>query len=435
MKAIWIPLVAALAIACSDSNTGSPADAGATGDVRNTVEDSGDPDLDTSPDAGADLAIADLGGDLPDPIGMPVEGCADQETEALTANELALLDMPADSWMTAADSQLIDVCSQAAEYGDGVYLVQGCKAIVNAWCGGALDTQRQKMVVWGGGHNDYGGNELYAFDLKSFEWQQLTEPSPPPFNKDPLDDGNPVSRHTYDGVEFIAHRGTLLGWGGSRSTDGNGTALTWEFDFDASEWTNLAPERPQFSSPYNFGFAYDPVSEQVFLHSHAKFSSYDFDTNSWTLLEDFGFAPWAGTYNTSDVRTGAVDPVRRLFVSFGGGSAQLFWHIDRAEVVSFEDGEWADVSIPDALRDESAPGLDFDYATGQLVAWAGGAPYALDEASKTWVPRSAEGAPAEATSTGTYGRWRYSTRYNVFVLVNDAQDDVYFYKHSAGCGE
>lgn len=39
-----------------------------------------------------------------------------------------------------------DVCPQAAEFGDGVYLVQGCKAIVNAWCGG-LDTQRQ-MVVW-----------------------------------------------------------------------------------------------------------------------------------------------------------------------------------------------------------------------------------------------------------------------------------------------
>jgi hypothetical protein len=36
--------------------------------------------------------------------------------------------------------------------------------------------------------------------------------------------------------------------------------------------------------------------------------------------------------------------------------------------------------------------------------------------------------------TGTYGRWRYIARLNVFVLVNSVDDDVRFYKHTAGCG-
>jgi len=45
------------------------------------------------------------------------------------------------------------------------------------------------------------------------------------------------------------------------------------------------------------------------------------------------------------------------------------------------------------------------------------------------------GAPVAQTANGTYGRWRYAAHYNVFVLVNGAGDDVFFYKHTAGCGQ
>jgi hypothetical protein len=36
-----------------------------------------------------------------------------------------------------------------------------------AWGGGAHDTKRDRLIVWGGGHGDYGGNELYAFDVNT----------------------------------------------------------------------------------------------------------------------------------------------------------------------------------------------------------------------------------------------------------------------------
>src|SRR5262245_42471120 len=51
--------------------------------------------------------------------------------------------------------------------------------MIDAWSGGALDPQRGWLLVWGGGHSDYAGNELYAFDVNTLAWNRLTNPSAP----------------------------------------------------------------------------------------------------------------------------------------------------------------------------------------------------------------------------------------------------------------
>lgn len=369
------------------------------------------------------------------PIGQPVPGCVDAGDPSLTAQERTLLELPADSWYEAPSSHLLELCRASATFGDGVYLVSGCAALISSWSSGAYDAQRQRMVVWGGGHNDYGGNELYAFNLKTLTWEQWTRPSRPPFNKDPLDDGNPVSRHTYDGFEFISHRGTLFGWGGARSTDGNGTNLTWEYLPDAG-WTNLAPASAPTSGSglYDFGLAYDPRTRLVFVHLRAWFGFYDFATNRWQRLLDFGFPPYTGKYDTASSSTGAMHPGQGVFVSLGGGTNALAYSVDAGTVISLS-GPWSNIgSNPSISR--PAPGLDYDVAAGQLVAWSGGAPLALDTTVTpyAWVARSSTGAPAMQQGTGTFGRWRYVERYNVFVLVNDAAQNVFFYKHTPRCG-
>src|SRR5215470_3874736 len=42
--------------------------------------------------------------------------------------------------------------------------------IMRAWSGGAYDTKRDRFIIWGGGHGDYGGNEVYAFDVNTLSW-------------------------------------------------------------------------------------------------------------------------------------------------------------------------------------------------------------------------------------------------------------------------
>lgn len=370
-----------------------------------------------------------------EPRGIPVPGCADAADPSLTASEKTLLNMPADSWLSAPNSKLYDTCKSAAKYGDGVYLIGGCATIVGAWGGGALDTQRQKMIVWGGGHADYGGNEVYAFNLKTFAWEQLTTPSRPPFNRDILNDGNPVSRHTYDGVEFIDHRGTVFAWGGSRAADGNATFVTWEFLPDSKSWSNLGPTAPAASPGHGAGLAYDRVSKQVFLHLLGYLGSYDFGSNQWQLLKDLGYAPYSQKYNTWAARTGAVDPEQRLFITLGVGLPVFVYDIDARKVLSMN-APWDNLDTDAPFLGKVAPGLDYDSSTKQLVAWAGGSPYVLDTSAVPyhWSSRSSTGAPPTSTPSGVYGRFRYSPRYNVFVLVNEAKENVWFYKHTPRCG-
>ena len=69
-----------------------------------------------------------------------------------------------------------------------------------------------------------------------------------------------------------------------------------------------------------------------------------------------------------------------------------------------------------------------------LVAWTGGSPRILDLESQAWSAGTDVGAPPTQVDAGTYGRWRYIDSYNVFILVNQPGQNVYFYKHTAGCG-
>ncbi len=43
----------------------------------------------------------------------------------------------------------------------------GPPSLMIAWNSGAYDTTRDRLLIWGGGHKDYSGNELYAFNVNS----------------------------------------------------------------------------------------------------------------------------------------------------------------------------------------------------------------------------------------------------------------------------
>jgi hypothetical protein len=81
-------------------------------------------------------------------------------------------------------------------------------AVLGAWNGGAFASGYGKsgaLILVGGGHTDYYGNEVYAFDLDSRNWQRLTNPyrSPSfPVTDGIWPDGTPSVSHTYDQVDY-----------------------------------------------------------------------------------------------------------------------------------------------------------------------------------------------------------------------------------------
>src|SRR5438309_1285145 len=69
--------------------------------------------------------------------------------------------------------------------------------------GGMFDDGNRQMIVFGGGHGGYYGNEVYAFDPKTRAWKLLRTATPLDGGQspsEPMYDGTPVSRHTYDGL-------------------------------------------------------------------------------------------------------------------------------------------------------------------------------------------------------------------------------------------
>lgn len=364
-----------------------------------------------------------------------------------TAFERSLIDLPPDSWLEAPGTQLADACAPQTF---GVHGTMGCAGITEAWGGGAYARALRKMFVWGGGHTDYWGNEVYAFDLRQGQWQRLTDPTPgstvSASGKDPLPDGHPNSRHTYDGLQFIEHLGKLFAQGGSISPGGGGTSVTWLFDPASRTWQNGGSE--QRPGGYGLASAYDPVTRAVFVRTTKSLWRYQPADQTWAQLAGFGVAPLWPRYEVSGNKRGAIDPKRHLFWSVGNNDF-LVWDIANQKLVSDEwvtkgGGTYSNEARlkrypPQVLRsgggdiyNAQAPGFDYDVKADQFVAWRGGAPYILDLATKTWKTGSAHGAPNAQARNGTYGRWRYVPEYNVFILVNSATSNVFFYKNTAG---
>ncbi|MEM9070147.1 MAG: hypothetical protein AAGE52_16690 [Myxococcota bacterium] len=409
-------------------------------------------------DSGRDAARADAAFDAgPDPEcgngmcerGESAASCADDCApcrplpDGATDLEQQLAGLEADTWLEVPNTAMSEVCDDDSP----VRGVVGCEAIVSAWSGGTFDTSRNRMLIWGGGHNDYHGNEVYAFDVPSGTWMQLTEPTATDhLDRDPLGDGNPVSRHTYEGVEYIAHADVMWGHGGSRAADGNGTDVTWTLDLSSLTWTNQAPAEPG-PGGFTLASAYDPASEAVFVRGTQDFYRYDLDDNTWTNLMNFGFPPEWPRYERSGDKTGVIDPTRDLFWSMGSGDI-FVWDIAASTIVT---GDWVTTGGGDytnadvvgdreeqlfesggaTIYDAQAPGVDYDAAADALVAWANrGGPWTLDLDARVWTQGSGEGAPISENSGGTFGRWRYISAYNVFILVNSAEENVRFYKHT-----
>ena len=81
-------------------------------------------------------------------------------------------------WCELNGASIADVFPKNLE--PGVRMVTGPRSVIDAWNGAAFDPERLILYFHGGGHRDYGGNEVYSFDLRKGLWRRLTEPAPLP---------------------------------------------------------------------------------------------------------------------------------------------------------------------------------------------------------------------------------------------------------------
>jgi hypothetical protein len=340
-----------------------------------------------------------------------------------------ILNMVPGTWLRVPKSNLTAVnpcpannCSYSS--------TSGINAVMDAWSGGTFDSTRNRLIVWGGGHNDYAGNEVYAFDMTTLTWSRLTNPSiPNTSNSGIYGDGTPASRHTYAALAYLPNVDRMLNAGGAIYQSGSGNNMTWFFNFSNSTWQR----RSDAPSPSNgeccgYAAAYDPVTGHFFRSHGDGLSEYDTNANTWTNH---------GGSSPSLYINAAIAPADRLMVAVGGGSygvaGTYYWRLNPPSGTLTKANTTGDKTVELG----AAPGFAWSSAANVFVGWNGGASvYTLDP--KTWVWTKINPAPANVVvptapnSRGTYGRFQYVPAMNVFVLVNRVNEDVYIYKPNFG---
>lgn len=335
----------------------------------------------------------------------------------------------AQGWTRLPNTQLRSACPpNTPEYEFSYY----CQGVIEDWSGGIADTLRNRMIIWGGGHGGYFGNEIYSLNLNQGTLTRLTDPSALDPNRDCIEvhpDGKPNNRETYNGLAYIAHADRMFVFGGSLAcVTGDFSDVTWTLNLATLQWTRMNPTGgTPFASP-GVVADYDPNTRKVFLHDvrGGSFWQYDFDMNTYTLLSSDSFI---------DIHlTGVIDPTRRLFFIFGNGFA---YRVD----ISGTDPTYTVQDISSQLIsplsgcapliNEIYPGLAYDTAQNRIVGWAGtlvdqgNTVYVFNPDTNSCSAVTFPGGPGPQQVNGTNGRWRYFPQLRVFALVNDWEQDAF----------
>lgn len=307
--------------------------------------------------------------------------------------------------------------------------------VIAAWSGGAYDPNGDRLIIWGGGHADYGGNEIYAFSVGSLSWARIWGPSPSIpcaigqacVNTYP--DGNPVARHTYNGLSFLpgANKFWIIG-GSLYCGPGNAGRDTWVFDMASSQWQRKADlPVPDWAPGLSMMSAYDPATGHVFLVSGANaLHEYNPSTDQWTLR---------GVNGIGTGMTGTIDTKRHKFVLVGLQGVVVFDLNTSGTILAQPLATTGATNLVGSVY----PGVAYDPVSDRVIVWDGGATvYSLNMDTRVWSrldpAPSNQVTPTYPVDSGVYGRFRYIPSKNAFIGVNRIDENVFIYKLSSGAG-
>jgi hypothetical protein len=303
--------------------------------------------------------------------------------------------------------------------------VIGPRAVTDAWGGAAFDTQRNVMVLTGGGHGDYGGNEVYEFHLPSMTWTRTTDPSP----MRELGDGNyevigseaPVSSHSYDGLVYLRSAGAVFKFGGAGYRSGAAyDSYAYLYLTASRSWRRLerAPRHV-----LQVAADLDPRSGRVVIGTGSGLMWFDSAGGRWEL----------GPQGNSNISvSGAVcDTHGHRFVQMQTKTGAL---------------DYFDLADPSRRRTtpikgvqewERKAGMVYEAGRDRIVIWGGGAEVWLvrpDDWSVTKLVPTGAPVPSitfpdgRRRSAGIYSRWQYVPEHDVFIGYPSFEGNVWLYR-------
>lgn len=286
--------------------------------------------------------------------------------------------------------------------------MRGCcdnpRKVIDEYNGAAFDGRH--LYFQGGGHADYGGNEVYELDLGTLKWARLGEPAPLSDTQFigtycPVPQGGIFAGHTYGTPLYF--EGKIYVWSQYPKCHGNrtsGVAARASFDLRTQRWTPMSRTRKTSATASVGG------GQAVVFEAGRDAKALLVNLNTGQILRRSKPIGW---------------------IHFGDATV-----VDN-NVFLFEDHNIfripADLSGPLHRLTETPRalipngGIAFDPRRNAFFFWSGGpAVFSVDRDFKQWHLYLTTDAPAPRRLSHVFSKWHYVPTENVFIGVGNTKN-------------
>jgi hypothetical protein len=382
---------------------------------------------------------------------------------------------PQGGWVKASTNLFSDAWATGADAAPGP-----TSAVVRAWSSFAWDSTRGDLLLWGGGHGNYVGNEMYVWDGATGSWGRGSLASRIDSKGFIVDNAAPQSAHTYDNNVYLPANDMFLTFGGAAApgggaflqTDGTNVSVAGPFMWDPRK---ADPNKVGGTTGSGWNTTHIAQGGNMWLDRHVSTATHIDGTTAYRMengkdvvyvtadMAASGF-PSLYRYTAGDVRSGGQDTWERVGRSWntvgyqGSGTIDTdhnlyirtasprpsyasdltIWDLDNAN----PDHNW-DIGINLVKADGSdfvmTPyfGIDYDSANNSIVLWdgrdGGGTVWSANVLTDadgnigshtTWVVHEIESAtgdhPLGNHETGVLGKWKYDPALGAFIALDEA---------------
>lgn len=311
----------------------------------------------------------------------------------------------------------------------------GQKQYVCAYSGMAVKNSGSELWIYGGGHNDYAGNEPYTLRLQndSPAWLRRRDPTASVNNSgvSHQSDGRPTSRHTYWHLQFINSLNRMVTVGGAayyEPSGGTSFPSVDAFNPDTNDWlaANTYASGPSGFQSVGQAMCKDS-SENVWVQNpngSGDLYRWNAATQTWTTIGS------RSTYNYDAPL--AHDSTRNRLVRFSeSGLARTFdLNNNAAEAsISFTGSQAAQagrscsvVYVSDIDRFLIMPWDTNNIYECHPTTWA----VELYNVSGTKPP-----APSADGIGNLYGRFNICPELKLIVYVRSVSDNVWIFRYGS----